>query len=79
LVSEGESTFVFATPSPAEGVARIMDLGGVFDDYNRVGTPEECDAFMLYLDWLAIGEDLKAAIRQALTEKVGSARPVPVP
>jgi hypothetical protein len=74
----GVSTFLFALPSGVEGAARIMDLTGTFDDYNRVGTPEQCDAFMLWLDWLAVGEDLKVAIRTVLSEQTSESHPVPV-
>jgi hypothetical protein len=72
------STFVFAVPTWADGAGRIMDIAGVFDDYNKVGTPEQADAFMLYLDWMAIGEDMKVAIRKALAELPQSALSLPV-
>ncbi len=63
-----ETGFLFAMPSALEGAGRVMDLGAAFDEYNRVGTPEEVDALMLCLDWLAIGEDMRSAINQALVD-----------
>jgi hypothetical protein len=61
-----ETAFLFGSASFLEGAGRVMDLGGSFDEYNRVGTSEQVDALMLCLDWLAIGEDLRSSIREYL-------------
>lgn len=58
-----ETGFLFGTPSFLEGAGRVMDLAGSFDEYNRVGTSDQVDALMLCLDWLAVGEDLRSALR----------------
>lgn len=56
------STFLFATPSWAEGVARLIDFGGTFDEYNANETPAEADCHAIYHDWMAVGEDLAHVI-----------------
>jgi len=59
------STFLFAMPSYMSGAARILDMGGTFDEYNSSRTPEEADAKALYADWSVIGQDLLAAVAAA--------------
>ena len=53
---------LFARPSLIEGVARVMDFGGVLDEYNSSPTPLEADALAIRSDWIAVGNDVKAAI-----------------
>lgn len=53
-----KSDFLFAMPSFWSGVARLLDLMGVFDDYNRSETPNEADARAMYADWAMVGQDL---------------------
>jgi hypothetical protein len=57
-----KSDFLFAQPSLAAGVARVFDLWGQFDDYNRSETPLEADAKAIASDWLIVGQDLSDAI-----------------
>ncbi len=57
------TTFLFAGSSWVNGAARVLDMSGRFDDYNRLGTGEQADIAMLALDWLAVGDDLREAIR----------------
>lgn len=52
------STLLFADPSPYEGAARLLDLGGTFDDYNYSETSEEADRAGIASDWYAVGADL---------------------
>jgi len=58
------SDFLFAHPSVWSGVARLMDLGGVFDEYNTSPTPEVADAQAMRADWLSVGDDLRAAMEK---------------
>jgi hypothetical protein len=53
-----------ATPSFLEGVARTLDLGGTFTDYNTLADAGEADFLALRSDWQAIGEDFDAALAQ---------------
>lgn len=64
-----ESSFLFAMPSFWNGVARLMDLGGVFDRYNISRSPEEADAWALWNDFHAVGRDLQEARDRALGQK----------
>jgi hypothetical protein len=62
LDSRARSTFLVAQPSIATGVARILDVAGVFDEYNHSATGEEADDLAHYVDWFAIGDDMRLAI-----------------
>ncbi len=53
---------LYARPSFFEGVARIVDLGGTLNEYNRSPTSEQADCDALEADWSAIGQDLEQAI-----------------
>jgi hypothetical protein len=55
------STFLFAEPSFAEGMARVLDLGGNLNEYNRSLTDKQADFWAIYADWRATGEDIRAA------------------
>lgn len=55
------SDFLFARPSFAAGIARTLDLFGVFDEYNVSRGESEADARALYWDFRLVGEDLFAA------------------
>ncbi|MFO0966852.1 MAG: hypothetical protein U0793_14865 [Gemmataceae bacterium] len=55
------STFLFAEPSFAEGMARAIDLGGTLNEYNRSPSGELADYFALSADWRAVGCDLQVA------------------
>jgi hypothetical protein len=54
-----ETGFLFASPSFWSGVARLLDLWGKFDDYNREQSGEETDRAALYSDWRIVGQDLR--------------------
>ena len=59
-----QSDFLFAQPSFASGAARVLDLWGQFDDYNRSETRLDADARAIASDWLIVGQDLSDAIEQ---------------
>ena len=44
------STFLFAEPSFAEGMARVLDLFGTLNEYNASPTPQHADARALGAD-----------------------------
>jgi hypothetical protein len=56
------SNFLFAMPSAAEGLARLVDFGNTFDSYNATPAPGDPDARALAQDWLAVGDALREAI-----------------
>jgi hypothetical protein len=57
-----KTDFLIAQPSFASGVARIFDLWGEFDEYNRSETTAEADAKAIASDWLMVGQDLQDAM-----------------
>ncbi len=59
------SDLLYALPSFWEGIARVWDIGGTLDEYNRSLTPQQADRLALRSDWIAVGEDLRAALIQA--------------
>ena len=56
------STFLFATPSFAEGVGRLVDFGNALTEYNVSRSTEEADLRAVTYDWLAVGDDIRGAI-----------------
>lgn len=63
-MSGNYSFYLFARPSFAEGMARVLDLSGVLQDYNTSETPEKADFEALKKDWSAVGEDIKESINE---------------
>lgn len=60
----GRSDFFFAQPSFLSGAGRLVDLFGLFDDYNQSRTEIEADSRGLYADWCMVGDDLIIAASQ---------------
>ncbi len=52
---------LFATPSFVSGMARALDLGSTFNEYNSDNTPEEADYWSFWSDWHSVGDDLSYA------------------
>lgn len=50
------SDFLFAQPSAASGVARVLDLWGLFDNYNVSRSGRHADARAMYNDWRSVGQ-----------------------
>jgi hypothetical protein len=53
-----QSDFLVARPSFASGVARLVDFGCSFDEYNRSAGPVQADRKAMQSDWLNVGYDL---------------------
>ena len=62
---------LYAQPSMLEGIARTLDIGGVFDDYNFSAGPQEADAAATASDWYAVGAALNSAIKGFVTKVRG--------
>ena len=62
------SDFLFARPSWLSGVARTLDLTGVFDDYNYSPTEARADAKALLCDWRVVGEVIRDAMKAFSSE-----------
>ena len=56
--------FLYARPSFAEGAARILDMGGTLNSYNKSLSAEQADLFAIYSDWLSVGADLEVALEK---------------
>jgi hypothetical protein len=59
------SDFLFARASYLSGVARLLDFGATFTDYNHSPTPEEADRRAIRADWRAVGVDLQETMASA--------------
>ena len=64
MVKRVQSDFLYAQPSYASGVARVLDLWGQFDAYNESENPAEADAKAIASDWLIVGQDIHDAMLQ---------------
>jgi len=53
-----KSDFLYARPSFISGFARLIDLFGTFDEYNRSPNTVIADARALSSDWGIIGIDI---------------------
>lgn len=56
------TTFRYATPSFASGMARALDLFGTLDDFETTIDDAGLDTLATYNDWRAVGEDIEAAM-----------------
>jgi hypothetical protein len=63
-----KTDFLFAQPSFASGASRILDLWGVWDDYNISATNLEADEKAIAADWLVVGQDVADAMEQYESE-----------
>ena len=63
------SDYLFAQPSYLSGVARLLDLGGIYDDYNTSASPLIAEETAMMADALATARDIFSA-RQAMEVEV---------
>ena len=57
------ASLLFARPSALGGIARILDFGGTLNEYNTANSVEQADLLAAWADWLAVGDDMWAALR----------------
>jgi len=62
------SDFLAARPSGLFGVARFLDFGGTFDEYNVSENETEADAKAVYADWAAVGDTIRSSMAQMDSE-----------
>lgn len=55
---------LFPTPTFWTGLASLIDVGGGLNMANYALTDEQADSDALRSDWLAVGDDIAAAILQ---------------
>jgi len=63
--------YLFAKPNFLEGVARALDLGATLVLFNDSPTEQMADRLAMQSDWVAVGEDIREAIRRFEAEHVG--------
>ena len=65
------SDFLIARPRRLYGLARLLDLFGLFDLYNQSSNPPEADARATFSDWAMVGRDIRDAVEsfEATCEK----------
>ena len=56
--------FLFAQPSFARGIGRVLDLGSTRNIYNSSKNEIEADKKALQNDWYVVGNDLRDAIKE---------------
>ncbi len=61
------TTFLFARPSALEGIARIADIFGTLNEYNRSSNP---DAIAIRNDWRAVGQDIEIATATVMGDEI---------
>lgn len=59
------SDFLYAIPSFLTGMARGLDLFGLFDEYNDSPNDDIADWLAMRADWGVVGLDLAAAMDEA--------------
>ena len=74
-----KTDFLFAQPSFLIGIARLVDICGLMDDYNQSRTEQEADARGLYSDWRITGEDLLRALQTAKDEDTARQAELQIP
>jgi hypothetical protein len=57
------TTYLYATSSFLEGVARLVDFTGSLNTYNCSDSPEQADFKAISSDWMVVGGDLRKAIK----------------
>ena len=59
-----------------EGMARIMDFGNTMDRYPKYRSASEEDTLALRSDWVTVGGDIRAAMREFDENQVNERAPV---
>jgi hypothetical protein len=67
------SYYLFAEPSFMEGMARLMDFGGTFQEYNCALNEDQADQIATAADWNAVGNELKQAMDTYATTYIDEA------
>jgi len=63
-----DSDHLFARPSWLSGVARTLDLWGLYEEFNDSLTPEIADYRGLLSDWCMVARDIREAQRMVQAE-----------
>jgi hypothetical protein len=66
---ENFTDYLYARPSFAEGIARLVDFSNILQEYNTSSSPGEADEKAIRADWLAVGYDMVEAIEIVVSGK----------
>lgn len=66
---ETHTDFLFPSPSVLYGIARLIDLGALLDLYNESLSTTEADYLALRSDWMSVGKDFRAVIKELYTKE----------
>lgn len=67
-IKSSPSLFLVAAPSFAEGMARVVDLGGTLNEFNSSLNTSQADRLALRADMLALRNDIAIAREQLRNE-----------
>jgi len=59
---------LFNRPTFFSGIARLVDFGGVLNEYNTSPSAAEADARAIAADWQQVGRDLAQAMGQGVPD-----------
>ncbi|MGC2197236.1 MAG: hypothetical protein WA628_21340 [Terriglobales bacterium] len=63
-MNKASSDLLFANPTFISGAARVLDLYGVYDEYNSSSTDYEADFKAILSDWMVVGQDIFVAMKE---------------
>jgi hypothetical protein len=69
VMSDWPTGFLFADQGFISGAASVLDLAGVFSEYNGSREEAEADVKALLNDWYNVGQDLAKAMPPHAEEK----------
>ena len=64
MAARKERFIRYPRPGFFEGMARIMDFGNTMNRYPKYRSATEEDMVALRSDWITVGDDIRAAIRE---------------
>lgn len=64
------TTYLVSRSTVLTGIGQIFDFAGSYQEYNTSDADTEADAKATFLDWLAVGADLKQALNKFENERV---------
>lgn len=56
------TSFLYARPSFAEGVARLVDFGNTLQEYNTSLSDQQADFLAIAADWRVVSDDLRSVM-----------------
>ena len=60
------SYLLFARSGFILGMARVLDLGCMLNEYDQSASPGSTDCLAISSDWYAVGSDIRAAVAGVL-------------